>query len=90
MQNNLFDLHGKRALITGAAQGIGFLLANGLAEYGAEIIVNDITSEKTLSAVEKLRNKGFTAYSVPFDVTKKVRLKKTYPSLKKKSVQLIF
>ncbi|HDR1013821.1 TPA: gluconate 5-dehydrogenase [Pasteurella multocida] len=76
MQNNLFDLHGKRALITGAAQGIGFLLANGLAEYGAEIIVNDITSEKALSAVEKLRNKGFTAYSVPFDVTKKSEIEK--------------
>ena len=37
--NNLFDLTGKRALITGSAQGIGFLLANGLAQYGAEMIL---------------------------------------------------
>lgn len=40
---NLFDLSGKRALITGSAQGIGHLLAGGLAEYGAEIIINDRT-----------------------------------------------
>ncbi|GJJ79655.1 gluconate 5-dehydrogenase [Pasteurella canis] len=71
---NLFDLQGKRALITGAAQGIGFLLANGLAEYGAEIIVNDITSEKALAAVDKLHQKGFRAHAIPFDVTQKTQI----------------
>ena len=43
---NLFDLSGKRALITGSAQGIGHLLAGGLAEYGAEIVINDRTQER--------------------------------------------
>ena len=43
---NLFDLTGKRALITGSAQGIGNLLAGGLAEYGAEIIINDRTQAR--------------------------------------------
>lgn len=43
---NLFDLSGKRALITGSAQGIGHLLAGGLAEYGAEIIINDRTQAR--------------------------------------------
>ncbi|MFC0308637.1 gluconate 5-dehydrogenase [Gallibacterium trehalosifermentans] len=73
---NIFDLKGKRALITGSAQGIGFLLANGLAEYGAEIIVNDINHEKALIAVNKLKEKGFTAYAVPFDVTNKKEIEK--------------
>ena len=41
---NLFTLDNKRVLITGSAQGIGFLLAQGLAEHGAEIIINDINN----------------------------------------------
>ena len=32
---DLFSLQGKRILITGAGQGIGFVMAQGLAQYGA-------------------------------------------------------
>ena len=35
--NNLFSLQGKRILITGSGQGIGYVMAQGLAQYGAEI-----------------------------------------------------
>lgn len=41
---DLFSLQGKRILITGAGQGIGFVMAQGLAQYGAEIIINDISA----------------------------------------------
>ncbi|MGL4196492.1 MAG: SDR family NAD(P)-dependent oxidoreductase, partial [Allorhizobium sp.] len=40
MSLNLFDLRGKRALITGSSQGIGFALAEGLKAAGAEIVLN--------------------------------------------------
>ena len=43
--NNLFSLDNKKVLITGASRGIGFLLARGLAEYGAHILVNATTEE---------------------------------------------
>ena len=36
----LFDLTGKRALITGSSQGIGLALARGLAEAGAALVLN--------------------------------------------------
>ncbi len=68
--NDLFSLRNKKILITGSAQGIGFLLARGLAQYGAEIIINDITAERTEKAVHALQEQGYVAYSVPFDVTK--------------------
>ena len=35
MAFELFELTGKRALVTGSSQGIGFALAQGLAEHGA-------------------------------------------------------
>jgi len=66
---NLFDLDKKRILITGSGQGIGFLLAQGLAEYGAEIIINDITQERAEHAAMTLRDAGYTAHVAAFNVT---------------------
>ena len=40
MSLSLFDLTGRRALITGSSRGIGNAYARGLAEAGAEIILN--------------------------------------------------
>ena len=69
--NNLFSLAGKNILITGSAQGIGFLLATGLGKYGAQIIINDITAERAELAVEKLHQEGIQAVAAPFNVTHK-------------------
>lgn len=69
--NNLFSLAGKNILITGAAQGIGYLLATGLGRYGARIIVNDITPERAETAVTKLQQEGIKAIAAPFNVTHK-------------------
>lgn len=43
---NLFDLRGKKALITGSTQGIGLSIAKVLYENGAEVWVNGATSEE--------------------------------------------
>ena len=52
----LFDLTGRRALITGSSQGIGLALAHGLAEAGAEVVLNGRNADKLAAAVaERLR-----------------------------------
>ena len=40
MRTPLFDLEGRRALVTGSSQGIGYALARGLARHGARIVLN--------------------------------------------------
>lgn len=65
----LFSLEGKRALVTGSSQGIGFALAKGLAEHGAEIIVNGRDAAKVDAAVAELKAAGHKAYAAAFDVT---------------------
>jgi len=69
MAQGLFDLKGKRALITGSSKGIGFALARGLAEAGASVVLNgrDATSLATASAT--LRDAGHDVTEARFDVT---------------------
>lgn len=67
--SKLFDLSNKTALITGSAQGIGNILANGLGQHGAQIIINDITQERAEAAADELQAKGIKAIPYAFDVT---------------------
>lgn len=69
MPSKLFDLSGKRALITGSSQGIGWGLAEGLAGAGAEIILNGRDRTKLENAVASLREKSFKVHGIDFDVT---------------------
>ena len=51
----LFDLTGKRALVTGSTQGIGFAIAKALAKQGAEVFVHGGTSlEKCKKAASQI------------------------------------
>jgi gluconate 5-dehydrogenase len=54
MSTHLFDLTGKRALVTGSSQGIGLALAKGLAEAGAEIVLNGRDEARLKAAATSL------------------------------------
>ena len=69
MSLSMFDLTGKRALVTGSSQGIGFALAKGLAAAGASIILNGRDPLKLGRAAEGLRGEGATVHQAAFDVT---------------------
>ncbi len=64
MVQGLFDLTGKRALITGSSQGIGLALATGLAAAGAEVVLNGRDAAKLAAAAD-----GLGARSLTFDAT---------------------
>jgi gluconate 5-dehydrogenase len=65
VSTKLFDLTGKRALITGSGSGIGFALAKGMAAAGAAIVLNGRNAAKLETA--KAEIPGATAHV--FDVT---------------------
>lgn len=58
---NLFDLSGKTALVTGARKGIGFAMAQVLAEHGADIIAvsSKQSSEDELSSIVRGYGRSF-------------------------------
>jgi 2-deoxy-D-gluconate 3-dehydrogenase len=66
---NSFNLMGKTALVTGCKRGIGFAMAVGLAEAGADIIGVSASLEKSGSAIEKAvtaLGRKFSAYQCDF------------------------
>lgn len=67
--NALFDLTGKRALVTGGTHGLGMAMAKGLARAGAELIINGTTPEKMENALKEYRAEGITVHGFLFDVT---------------------
>jgi len=66
-----FDLSGRAALITGSTIGIGFAIADALAQAGANIVLNGIESpDQAASSVEALKAHGIDAWYVETDLSK--------------------
>jgi NAD(P)-dependent dehydrogenase (short-subunit alcohol dehydrogenase family) len=70
-ENNLFDLSGRVAIITGGGGLLATEHAIALNAYGAKIILADFNKENCNKAVETLLEKGVQAVSKYCDVTKK-------------------
>jgi gluconate 5-dehydrogenase len=69
MSLQLFDLRGRRALVTGSSQGIGFSLAQGLAAAGAAVVLNGRDLARLDAAVAELAAHGLRVSGHGFDVT---------------------
>lgn len=65
-----FDISGRIALVTGSSRGIGRALAQGLAQAGAEVVLNARNAEALTKTANQLRETtGATVHERPFDVT---------------------
>ncbi len=65
----MFDLTGKKAIVTGAAQGLAKSMAEGLMEQGAAVAVIDI-SDKTTETVREFQERGFECCGLQADLSK--------------------
>ncbi len=69
MINELFNLTGKIALITGGTHGIGMAIAKVLGSAGAKICINDISNEKLEECKAEYAKVGLDVFTLNFDVT---------------------
>jgi gluconate 5-dehydrogenase len=69
MIQDLFDLKGKIALITGGTHGIGMAIGKVLGQAGARICVNDISEERLEECKIEYAVVGVDVYTLKFDVT---------------------
>lgn len=69
MENRLFGLSAKTALVTGASRGIGLALAKGLANQGADVAIVSRTKEQLESAARQIQAEtDSNVWTFPFDL----------------------
>ena len=66
----LFDLSGKTALITGGSRGLGLQMAQALGEAGAHVLLSSRKAPELEAAVAQLRSEGITADFIAADAGK--------------------
>lgn len=66
IMENLFDLGGKAALVTGGGRGLGRAMATALAQAGADVAVSDMID--TLETVNGIKAAGSKSISIRADV----------------------
>ena len=60
---------GRVAVVTGAAGGIGAVIARKLAEYGADIVIADIKIDEESEVFQDIRKMGRKVMGICVDIT---------------------
>jgi NAD(P)-dependent dehydrogenase (short-subunit alcohol dehydrogenase family) len=68
MASDLFSLAGKTALVTGGSRGVGLMIARGLLDAGASVIISSRKADACEQAVQELSEHG-AARAIPADVS---------------------
>ncbi|MFC6440325.1 SDR family oxidoreductase [Bowmanella sp. JS7-9] len=75
------QLKGKVVAVTGAAQGLGFAMANELAMQGAHIALIDMQAEALQGAVAEIEKYGVTARAYALNVTDEAAVEVTFAQI---------
>jgi 2-deoxy-D-gluconate 3-dehydrogenase len=75
---NLFDLTGKKALVTGSSRGIGRALAEALLEAGAEVVVNGVGERVFQTAEELAARTGGSVIPIQADLGQRHEMKRLF------------
>jgi 2-hydroxycyclohexanecarboxyl-CoA dehydrogenase len=69
--NDILDVSGKVAVVTGAGQNVGRQIALHLASHGAKVAVNDFFADRAEAVAGEIRAAGGDAIGVQADITKR-------------------
>ncbi len=60
---NVFDISGKKAIVTGGTRGLGYKMAEGYLEAGCEVAIVG-TSDSVYNTAQEFRDRGFSCHGV--------------------------
>lgn len=73
--DELLNLKGKSAIVTGGAKGIGYGISYRLAEAGANVLIADMDEETAKATAQEFAAKGWTAEAIKTDVSNEEDIK---------------
>jgi meso-butanediol dehydrogenase/(S,S)-butanediol dehydrogenase/diacetyl reductase len=79
----LFNLTGRKALVTGAGRGIGRVMAISLAQIGCDIAILEKNVKDGRNVAEEIKKLGRKAVAIKVDVTKKADVEKAFTAAAK-------
>ncbi|GAC14589.1 SDR family oxidoreductase [Aliiglaciecola lipolytica] len=88
MKKDLFNLHGKVALVTGASRGIGESIARLLAAYGAEVIVSSRKIDGCEAVASSIRESGGKAHAMACHVGDLTQIEATFKQIEEQFGEL--
>lgn len=68
--NDIFDLSGKVAIITGSTRGIGRSIAEQMAQRGAKVVISSRTAEDCEAVAQAIKKQGGEAMAIPASISK--------------------
>lgn len=83
MIQELFNLEGKIALVTGGTHGIGMAIGTTLAQAGAKICVNDLSQDALDACKAEYAKLGIDVYTLLFNVTSEEEVDKGISQIEK-------
>ena len=83
MMHPLFDLSGRVALVSGAAQGMGRSMAIALAEAGADVMITDINAQGVQATAAHITSLGRRVVPVAYDITDVAQIRAMFTQLDK-------
>lgn len=86
MSTRLFDLSGRTALVTGSSRGLGHAMARGLADAGADIVLNGTSADRLASAAAALEPTGRNIHAMAFDVTDEAAIVAAFAELDRRGI----
>ena len=69
---DLFNIKGKKAIVTGGTRGLGYGIAEGLLEAGCEVVIMG-SSSKAHTVAQDFKEKGYACHGVQADFMHKSR-----------------
>ncbi|EMN0829322.1 3-oxoacyl-ACP reductase FabG [Providencia rettgeri] len=72
----------KVAIVTGSARGIGFAIAQVLAEEGTKVVISDLSMSSGEESAKQLQEKGYEAVFIPCDISKRDQVNELFSKTK--------
>jgi gluconate 5-dehydrogenase len=86
--NELFDLSGKTALVTGGGRGIGRMLALGLAEMGCNLVLSSRKLENCEEVAQEIRDLGGEATAIAVDMARPEEIEALVATLDEREISI--